>query len=171
MHRETFLSIYAGGEHERLVTTIEVLSPSNKTPGAQGRDLYLLKQREVLESRVHLVEIDLLRRGPHVTAAPLARLRRAFGAFDYHVSVVVAGNEPSNHAAGIKLADRLPAIGIPLDPGVPAITIDLQPMIDLAYDRGRYTELFSYREPCDPPLTPDQQAWAEGVLRAKGLLP
>jgi len=62
-------------------------------------------------------------------------------------------------------------IGIPLDVGVAQITIDLQPMIDIAYDRGRYTELFSYHEPCDPPLTPEQKAWAEGILRAKGLLP
>lgn len=166
---EPYLEIISA-KGKRLVTAFEVVSRTNKRAGEKGRKTYQDKQHEYALAGVHLVEIDLLRRGPHVTAAPLGRLRRAFGAFDYHVSVVVAGNEPSNHAAGIKLADRLPAIGIPLDPGVPAITIDLQPMIDLAYDRGRYTELFSYREPCDPPLTPDQQAWAEGVLRAKGLL-
>ena len=68
------------------------------------------------------------------------------------------------------MGDRLPAIGIPLDPGVAPITIDLQPMIDLAYDRGRYTELFAYTEPCDPPLTAEQQAWAAGILRERGLL-
>ena len=48
-------------EGERLVTVIEVLSLANKTPGEKGRDLYLEKQREVLGSPVHLVEIDLLR--------------------------------------------------------------------------------------------------------------
>jgi hypothetical protein len=67
-------------------------------------------------------------------------LRRKLGSFDYHVSVVVATDPPTYHAAGIRLTDRLPAIGIPLDPGVPAVTIDLQPMLDLAYDRARYTE-------------------------------
>ena len=69
------------------------------------------------------------------------------------------------------MADRLPTFAIPLDPGVAPITIDLQPMLDAAYDRGRYTELFNYREPPDTPLTPEQQTWAEGILRAKGLLP
>lgn len=44
-------------------------------------------------------------------------------------------------------------------------------MLDAAYDRGRYPELVNYREPPDPPLTSEQRAWAEGALRAKGLLP
>jgi hypothetical protein len=155
---------------KRLVTAFEVISLTNKRAGEQGRKSYQEKQKEYALSSVNLVEIDLLRRGPHVTATALRRLKRAFGEFDYHVSVVVAGVDPFYHAAGMKLADRLPAIGIPLDPGVPPVTIDLQPMLDMAYDRGRYTELFSYREPCDPPLTPEQQTWAEGILREKGLL-
>src|SRR5687768_3844261 len=45
--RESYLEIYTGrGENKRIVTVIEVLSPSNKTPGIQGRDVYLRKQRE-----------------------------------------------------------------------------------------------------------------------------
>src|SRR5690242_11351705 len=65
-HRETRVDLYtnAGGE-ERLVTTVEILSLANKTPGAKGRDLYLRKQQEILESSTHLVEIDLLRGGQH----------------------------------------------------------------------------------------------------------
>ena len=57
-----------GDEGERLVTVIEVLSLANKTPGEKGRELYLEKQREVLGSPVHLVEIDLLRGGEHTDA-------------------------------------------------------------------------------------------------------
>lgn len=167
---EPYLEILSA-KGKRLVTAFEVVSLTNKRAGEKGRKAYQDKQQEYWLSNVNLVEIDLLRRGPHVTATPLPLLREKLGAFDYHVSVVLPCGRPSHHAAGIKLGDRLPAIGIPLDSGADPITIDLQPMIDLAYDRGRYTELFSYREPCDPPLTPEQQAWAEGVLRAKGLLP
>ena len=54
---------------ERVVTSIEVLSPSNKRPGP-GRDLYQKKQREVREAEINLVEIDLLRYGEHTTAVP-----------------------------------------------------------------------------------------------------
>src|SRR5205823_2593312 len=84
--REPFVEIYVQeGSGRRLVTCIEVLSPSNKTPGEHGRSLYIRKQAEILASKVHLVEIDLLRAGEHTTAVPLARARRAAGDFDYHV--------------------------------------------------------------------------------------
>ncbi len=155
---------------KRLVTAVEVVSLANKRAGEKGRSTYRDKQNEYALSGVHLVEIDLLRRGPHVTATPLARLRRFLGEFDYHVSVVVAGVEPSHHAAGIKMADRLPSFAIPLDAGVPPVTVDLQPLLDHGYESGKYAMLVDYRDPCDPPLTAEQQAWAEGVLRAKGLL-
>ena len=53
-----------------MVTTIEVLSPRNKTAGSEGRKLYRQKQREILSSDTHLLEIDLLRAGQHTVAAP-----------------------------------------------------------------------------------------------------
>lgn len=156
---------------KRLVTAVEILSPANKRPGDNGRKAYQDKQEEFRLGGVNLVEIDLLRAGPHTTAVPRARLERAAGApFDYHVSVTVAAERRQFHAAPIRLADRLPAIGIPLDPGVPAVTADLQPLLDRAYTSGRYADAVRYDRPPDPPLTPEQAAWAEGVLRAKGLL-
>src|SRR5262249_9543546 len=73
--RETYLEIRTlAGNGERVVTTIEVLSLTNKTPGPRARSLYLQKQQEVLDSDIHLVEIDLLRGGTHTTAVPLDRL-------------------------------------------------------------------------------------------------
>jgi hypothetical protein len=167
---ESYLEIRSA-RGKRLVTAFEVISLTNKRAGEKGRETYRDKQHEYWLGNVNLVELDLLRRGPHVTATPLTLLREKLGAFDYHISVAMPCGRPSHWAAGIKIGDRLPAIGIPLDSGVAPITIDLQPMIDLAYDRGRYSELFSYGDPCEPPLSPEQQGWAEGVLRAKGLLP
>ena len=49
----------------RVVTVIEILSPSNKVAGP-GRDLYLKKQEELREGGVSLVEINLNRTGSHV---------------------------------------------------------------------------------------------------------
>jgi hypothetical protein len=155
---------------KRLVTAIEILSPANKRAGDKGRTTYQDKQKEFRLACVNLVEIDLLRAGPHTTAVPLARLRRAAEAFDYHVSAMVAGDPARYYAAPIRMRDRLPAIGIPLDPDVPPVTVDLQPLLDRCYDTGRYGDEVRYDRPCDPPLTAEQQAWAEGVLRAKGLL-
>src|SRR5262249_52347828 len=48
--------------NRRLVTVLELLSPSNKTPGAD-RDDYLAKRAQVLAGLTHLVEIDLGRGG------------------------------------------------------------------------------------------------------------
>ena len=46
-----------------LVTVIEVLSPSNKIRGSEGRKNYMEKRAEIIASKVHLVELDLLRAG------------------------------------------------------------------------------------------------------------
>ena len=45
-----------------------------------------------------------------------------------------------------------------------------QPLLDRCYDTGRYAEEVRYDRPPDPPLTPEQQAWAEAILREKGVL-
>lgn len=159
-----------GDRGERLVTAVEVLSPSNKRPGGAGQKAYRDKQKESRLGGVNLVEIDLLRGGEHTTAVPPARLRRA-GSFDYHVSVTVSGTPDQAFAAPIRLADRLPAFGIPLDPCVAPVVVDLQPLLDRAYDTGRYAQAVDYRRDPDPPLTAEQKAWADALLREKGLLP
>ena len=168
---ETFIEIRAAGDGERLVTSIEVLSPTNKTPGATGRGLYLAKQHELQSAGVNLVEIDLLRRGAHATAASLAELRRRAGRFDYHVCVTLGDRADARFVAPILLSHRLPTIPVPLTPDVAAVPVDLQALLDHCYDEALYTRRVRYDRPCDPPLTDEQRVWAEGVLRAKGLLP
>ena len=62
--RQVFLEIrHRRGKDVRLVTSIEILSPSNKKNGHPSRELYLDKQRKLLSSETHVVEIDLLRGG------------------------------------------------------------------------------------------------------------
>jgi hypothetical protein len=167
---EPYLEILSN-KGKRLVTAVEVISLSNKKAGQKGRKAYQDKQEEYALGGVNLVEIDLLRTGPHVSAISRDRLRRKLGEFDYHISVILAGDRPTEHAAGIRLTDRLPAIGIPLDVGMPPVMVDLQPLLDDAYGKAKWTELFSYTDPPDPPLTEEQQAWAAGVLKEKGLIP
>src|SRR5207244_90354 len=48
--------------NRRLVTVVELLSPTNKTPGAD-RNEYLAKRAQILAGSTHLVEIDLGRGG------------------------------------------------------------------------------------------------------------
>src|SRR5438128_1192095 len=72
---ETYLEIIDRESGNRVVTVIEFLSPSNKSPGP-NRDLYLRKQRDICASDANLVEIDLNRFGVHTLAFPLAHLKR-----------------------------------------------------------------------------------------------
>jgi hypothetical protein len=62
-HRERFVEIYEATPEQRPVTTVEVLSPSNKRPNSPGWDLYLRKRQSLMLGGVNLVEIDLLRGG------------------------------------------------------------------------------------------------------------
>ena len=82
---ETYVAILDRQSGERVVTVIEVLSPTNKYAGP-GRTSYLAKQDEILRGPVHLVEIDLLRTGPHVLAVPEYAARRE-AEYDYLVCV------------------------------------------------------------------------------------
>jgi hypothetical protein len=74
-------------ERVTLVTVIELLSPVNKRPG-RGRQEYLHIRAALLDSSVHLVEIDLLRQWPRM---PLEGL---LPACDYLAVVSDASERP-----------------------------------------------------------------------------
>ncbi|MBI4612707.1 MAG: DUF4058 family protein, partial [Planctomycetes bacterium] len=116
-----------------VVTVVELLSPSNKARGSNGRREYLRKQREVLESNVHLVEIDLLRAGKWALAIPEAAARDVCD-FDYLVSVSRATDREEFELYPVRLEARLPRIKIPLAGKDPDVVADLQPLIDRCYD-------------------------------------
>ncbi len=169
---ESFVEIYSLPEGDRLVTTVEILSRSNKTPGESGRDLYRRKQRDLLDSKIHLVEIDLLRGGTHSTAVALDFAREKAGVFDYHVCMRRFDYPVGDYYVfPIHLGDRLPKLPIPLLPGDRAVSIDLQSLLDRAYDSAQFRRRVRYAQtPPLPPLTADQYAWVEKTLREKGLL-
>jgi hypothetical protein len=166
--REPFVEIYArGDEGKRLVTSIEVLSISNKTPGEHGRDLYRCKQKEILASQVHLVEIDLLRGGEHTTAVPLATAVNACGLFDYHALVHSFDDLETFFVYPIRLEDRLPPVAIPLLSGDSDVTVDLQAIFDRCYDAGPYAREIRYGEDAViPPLQTTKATWAAQVVQA-----
>jgi hypothetical protein len=167
---ESYLEIHtAKGDHP-LITAIEVLSPTNKTPGAHGRTQYTQKQEELLKSRVNLVEIDLLRGGHHSTAVPYKDAIAKTGLFDYHVCVRKMDDPDTFFIYPIRLPERLPEILIPLLPGDADVKIDLQPVFDRCYDTGPYRRARPYRLAPEPPLNAEQATWAEQLLREKGLL-
>jgi hypothetical protein len=167
--RETYIEIFASGETERVVTAIEVLSLTNKTPGARGRELYLRKQHEILASQIHLVEIDVLRGGQHTTAVPFRPARDKAGPFDYHVCVHRFDNLEDYFVYPIRLQDQLPEIAIPLLPGDGDVVVDLQAVFQRSYDTGPYRRRIRYRQTAPvPAVDAERQAWMERLLDSLG---
>jgi hypothetical protein len=169
-YREPFVNIYTRSQgEERLVTTIEVLSRANKTPGEKAQELYLKKQDEVLDSRISLIEIDLLRGGEPTTAG--RRWWRKYGkSFDYHVCLCPSSSI-KRYAYPFRLTDTLPEIAVPLLQKDGAIAVDLQEVFNRAYDTGPYRRRVRYGvDKLDPPLTSEQQKWHDEVLQKAGLV-
>jgi hypothetical protein len=162
---ETYLTILDREANERVVTVIEVLSPTNKYAGP-GREAYLRKQREVLQSSSHLVEIDLLRAGPHVLAVPEGTARSRLE-YDYLVCVNRAGEQRIDYELyPWRLRSRSPRIRIPLAGDDPDVPLDIQAVLAQAYEDGAYVDRLRYDEPCVPALPAADQTWANDLIAA-----
>jgi hypothetical protein len=63
---------------------------------------------------------------------------------------------------------RLPRFRLPLGADGRDHVVDLQSVLEHEYHAGCYACDAGYDRPCDPPLSPDDQAWAnELIQRAK----
>jgi hypothetical protein len=160
-HRETFVEIYAAFPEQRLVTRIEVLSPSNKRPNTPGWDLYVRKRQSLLLSGVHLVEIDLLRGGQRMP------MLDPWPACPYTLMVARARKAQHCKVWRAHFQRRLPPIPVPLAKPDPDVTLSLQPLIDTIYQRFRYGQSIDYRKALDPPLDTEESAWLKRQLRAR----
>jgi len=160
---ETFINILEAGPGQRLVTVIEVLSLANKLAG-EGQRQYRQKQRELSDTNVSLVEIDLLRRGDRVLSVPASLIPR-HARTTYQVCVR-RGWEPGRFEVyPITLRSPLPGIRIPLREEDRDIRLDLQTIVQLAYRKGRYRLTIDYDEPPDLPLRGEDARWARALVR------
>jgi len=159
-HREAFIEIYEASPGQRLVTSIEVLSPSNKRPGTEGWELYQRKRQSPLAGNVSLVEIDLLRGGqrmPMLDPWP-----------DSPYTLLVARARAQLCRVWRAHYRRpLPVIPVPLAKPDSDIPLDLQPMIDEIYQRFRYVRSIDYGKPLTPPLDAAETGWLKQQLQAR----
>lgn len=157
--RETFIEIFATEPEHRLVTTIEVLSPTNKERGGHGWNLYLRKRQASLVCGVHLVEIDLLRGGMRLP------MRDPWPDSPYTLLVARAEQQYACDVWPAYFHLPLPAIPVPLAAPDPDVTLEVQPLIDSIYSRLRYRETINYDKPLVPPPTPAEKRWLKEVER------
>ena len=139
---------------------IELLSPSNKRLGGD-REQFLAKRQQILNSNVHLVEIDLLRGGPRLPIADLPEC-------DYYVMVSQVDDRPNVGLWPVDLREPLPEIPVPLMEADEEVALHLQEALQRAYDAAGYRS-YIYSSTPDPPLPPADARWAAELLRHAGV--
>jgi hypothetical protein len=164
---EPFIEIVDQSSGNRVVTIIEFLSPSNKSPGL-NREQYLRKQRDIRSSATNLVEIDLNRFGTHTLAFLLGELKPR-DRTPYMTCVRRATRLGMAEVYPMPLRERLPIVKIPLRPGDADVPLDLQALVDQCYRNGAYEGTLDYAADPDPPLSGGDKDWAAQWLQAKGL--
>ena len=173
--RHQVVEIRDASRGHKLITLIEIVSPSNKRAGVDRR-AYLRKQREVLDSDASLVEIDLLRAGEWLV--PNAELAAYLFGLDPQPAYLVLvnrawrrlGMEMAYQLFAVCVRDVLPCIAVPLREGEDEVTLDLQWIFNQAYDRGPYRRgAVDYEGDPEPPLAPDDVQWVYQRLREQQL--
>ena len=143
-------------EDERVVTVVEVLSPSNKR--GDGLRQLAAKRRAAVLRGTNCVEIDLLLRGRRIGfAVPRPRS-------DYRAVVVRAERPTEADLYGWAIQSPLPTIPVPLLPDDRNATLDLKAAFDQTYDQKHYRRRLPYEREPAAAADPATLAWARRVL-------
>ena len=142
-------------EHNKLVTAIEILSPINKRkPNLID---YRRKVTELHKKGVHVLEIDLLRRGTR----PYSYLKS-----DKHYQMMLL-RAKSNKAAvwAVGIQDTLPILPVPLLAPDPDVVLDLGQALDIIFERSLYHLSIDYKKEAAPPAFSEADlAWIQTIV-------
>jgi len=164
LRKQRRIVIYVQARPRLAVTSIELLSPTNKEPGAVGQTRYLEKRSSALHGGLHWVEIDLLRGGQR-PPIPVPLPAEA----TYLTYVAQATPTGWNHLLyAWKLAEPLPVLPIPLL-GSDQARLDLGACFAAAYDRTAADDEADYAgDPPPPSLGDEDRRWLDQLLREQG---
>jgi len=147
----------------QLVTSIEVLSPVNKRE--PGLTEFRRKRERLRAAGVHLVEIDLIRRGERSVHMPTFVDTSVIDAAPYLVTLTRAGATTMD-VWPIPLANTLPVVAIPLRPPDADVPLDLMQALTTVYAEAAYQLSLDYRQPPPPPaFDAATHAWIDNLLR------
>lgn len=127
----------------RLVTCIEILSPINKK--GQGFEKYKTKRVEIHQAGVHLIEIDLIRRGKRAFTQPEA--------IDSDYLVCLTRSKISHSELWcIPLNKTLPTIPVPLKSPDADVLLPLQVCFEETFEEAAYELSIDYEKVAPPPV-------------------
>jgi hypothetical protein len=142
----------------QLVTSIEILSPVNKRD--PGLTEYRRKRERLEEAGVHLLEIDLLRRGER----PLAYYPQLSSTA--YLATLTRAQANSMAFWPIPLQAELPVVAVPLREPDADIPLELGPALSTIYDEAVYELSIDYSQPPPPPpLSPEDTTWLQECIR------
>jgi hypothetical protein len=142
---------------ENLVTSVEVLSPSNKRE--PGRSEFLYKRQDLLRREVNLVEVDLLLGGERLP------MLEPLPPGDYYVFVTRTGRPDKCAVYAWDVRRPLPPVPVPLRAGDGDVQLDLAAVFAEVYERGRYHRQVDYRGAVPPLLGEGDRPWAAELAR------
>jgi hypothetical protein len=147
----------------QLVTSIEILSPVNK----RGKELreYRRKRERLEAANVHLLEVDLLRRGRRpVLTSRIAQLEKL--AKVHYLISLLRGGAHSLEVWAMQVTEPLPTVAVPLRHPDPDIALDLGACLATVYDEAMYDLSIDYtQKPPLPAFDEQTQHWIDALLR------
>ena len=145
-----------------LVACIEILSPVNKRE--PGLTPYRQKRQRLYNANVHLIEIDLLRRGTRPFNHP--RLPETA-----YLVTVTRAQSGAVDIWPVHLQDPLPTIPVPLRSPDADVPLNLGDAIAAIYDEAAYDLSIDYRQlPPPPTLFEADLQWVADLLnKIRGL--
>ncbi len=149
--------------NNQLVTSIEVLSPANK----REPDLTQFRQKRMRlrAAHVHLLEIDLIRRGERPIRLPVGMSTITMGQVAYLVTLARAGAD-TVEAWPISLNAQLPVVAVLLRPPDADVPLDLAQALATIYDEAAYDHSIDYcQSPPPPDLDDATAAWMHDLLK------
>lgn len=142
----------------QLVTSIEILSPVNKREPNLSR--YRKKRDRLRQADIHLLEIDLLRRGRRVW------FHQRVSEADYVIALTRAGDDRLS-LWPLQLAEPLPVLPVPLRAPDADVVLNLPLILNEVYDEAFYHLSIDYQQAPPPPALSDAEAaWLQQKLEA-----
>lgn len=143
-------------EKNQLITAIEILSPVNKR--LPGLPLYREKRDRLHQAGVHLLEIDLIRRGTRPFNHPYLPK-------NHYIIALLRADDARTEIWGVDLKDKLPVVPVPLKSPDPDVPLDLGEALNVLYERSLYHLSIDYAgNPPPPEFTAEENQWMAGVL-------
>lgn len=149
------IEIHDTAQHQ-LVTAIEILSPVNKRE--PGLTVYRRKRQRLYQAGVHLLELDLLRRGTRPVTHP--RLPRS-----HYLITLLRRHAGQTAVWPCNMRDPLPHLPVPLLPPDADVVVSLPAALVAIYDEAAYDLSIDYTQPPPPPaFEAAEQAWMHSLM-------